>query len=256
MPDFRVELESYRGPLDLLLYLVRKHEVEITEIPLAKVTEQFCQTIEVLKELDVNWVGDFLEIASLLIEIKSKRLLPEDVTEESAEMAMDPREDLVQRLLEYKKFKDAACMLEDRSRQWRQRYVRVANDLPPRKVDPSEQVIREAELWDLVSAFGRQLRNLTPAPESNIVYDGTPIHAYMNRIHEKLKTVGEASFSDLFDPGMHKSALIGVFLAILELVRHHNIEATQDESTGDIRLTPGSQFTEEVAFDAADSYDS
>jgi segregation and condensation protein A len=114
--DFRVELDVFRGPLDLLLYLVRKHEVEIVDIPIAMITEQFLEYLGVIQQLDVNAAGDFLEMASTLVEIKSRMVLPRggEVEDELA----DPRQELVERLLEYKKFKDAASMLEERSRGW------------------------------------------------------------------------------------------------------------------------------------------
>ena len=121
--DFRVALDSFRGPLDLLLYLVRKHEVDVTDLPIALVTEQYLAHLEVLTALDVNSVGDFLDIASTLIEIKSRLVLPRG-GEESDEWD-DPRDGLVERLLEYKKYKDAASMLEERSRDWQQHFPRV-----------------------------------------------------------------------------------------------------------------------------------
>ncbi len=111
---FRVELDIYRGPLDLLLYLVRKQELDVCHIPIAPITQQYLEYLEVLQELDVNAVGDFLEVAGLLIEIKSRLVLPhsEEATEEDA--LEDPRAQLVQQLLEYKQYKDAASMLEER----------------------------------------------------------------------------------------------------------------------------------------------
>ncbi len=128
MTDFRVDLSVFRGPLDLLLYLVRKHEVEITDIPIAAITDQYLQYLAVLEQLDVNMVGDFLAVASLLIEIKSQQVLPRsDEVEGELE---DPRQELVRRLLEYKKYRDAASMLEERSRDWQQRYPRLGSDLP------------------------------------------------------------------------------------------------------------------------------
>src|SRR3974390_512426 len=106
--DFRVELDIFRGPLDLLLYLVRKHEVEIVDIPIAKITDQYLEYLAVLEQLDVNAVGDFLAMASMLIEIKSQQLLPRgDEVEDAVE---DPRQQLVERLLEYKKYRDAASI--------------------------------------------------------------------------------------------------------------------------------------------------
>ncbi len=163
--DFRVDLNIFRGPLDLLLYLVRKHEVEIVEIPIAAITDQYLAYLEVLRELDVDAVGDFLALASTLIEIKSQQVLPRfDEVEETLE---DPREELVRRLLEYKRFRDAATILEERSRQWQQHYPRLVGDLPVRERNLAEEPIQEVELWDLVSAFSRILRRTS--------YRGRPV---------------------------------------------------------------------------------
>ena len=184
MIDFRVDLNLFRGPLDLLLYLVRKHEVEITEIPIAAITDQYLEYLSVIEQLDVGAVGDFLAVASLLIEIKSQQVLPRsDEVEDELE---DPRQELVRRLLEYKKYRDAASMLEDRSRDWQQHYPRLSTDLPRHERDLAGEPIQEVELWDLVSAFGRIMRDSAASQPSNIVYDDTPIQVYMSRIHARL----------------------------------------------------------------------
>ena len=190
--DFRVQLDTFRGPLDLLLYLVRKHEVDVADIPIALITDQYLAHLEVLQQLDVNEVGDFLELASSLIEIKSQMVLPRGG--EETEQWDDPRDELVARLLEYKKYKDAASVLEERSRDWQQHYSRLASDLPPRQVDPAGQPIREVELWDLVSAFGRILRESQAVRPQAIVYDETPIQVYMQRIHVKLASDREKPY--------------------------------------------------------------
>lgn len=251
--DFRVELDTFRGPLDLLLYLVRKHEVEIADIPIALITEQYLAHLEVLQQLDVNEVGDFLELASTLIEIKSQMVLPRGG--EETEPWDDPRDELVARLLEYKKYKDAASVLEERSRDWQQHYSRLASDLPPRQVDPAGQPIREVELWDLVSAFGRILRESQAVQPQAIVYDETPIQVYMQRIHVKLASDRRAAFSDMFEPGMHKSAIVGVFLAVLELVRHHSVVAEQNDLHGEIWIVPGEEFDPEKEIVAREEYE-
>jgi len=252
--DFRVDLESYRGPLDLLLYLVRKHEVQVTEIPIAAIARQYIEHLERLEVLDANTVGEFLEIASTLAEIKSRLVLPHGADDE--EPLEDPRNQLVEQLLEYKKYKDAASMLEERSRQWQRRYARVANDLPPRRVDPGDQPIHEVELWDLVSAFGRIMRDSRASQPASVVYDETPIHVHMQQIHELLKERGSVSFSELFGAGMRKSALIGVFLAVLELVRHHSVKTEQDDGHGEIWILPGGHFETGVDWRDVDEYSS
>jgi segregation and condensation protein A len=252
--DFRIDLETYRGPLDLLLYLVRKQEVEITDLPIGKIAEQYLAHLEVIQQLDVNGVGEFLDLASTLIEIKSRSVLPH--ADEAEDVVDDPRDELVERLLEYKKYRDAASLLDEQSRQWQQRYARLAEDVPPRRVDPAQQPIREVELWDLVSALGRLMRDREPAPAANIVYDDTPITTYMQRIHSRLLSEEKVAFSELFATGIHKSALVGVFLAILELTRHHGIIAEQVEATGEIWVMRGEAFSATFADVQSHSFES
>jgi len=251
--DFRVDLNIFRGPLDLLLYLVRKHEVEITEIPIAEITRQYLEYVELLRELDVGTAGDFLSLASTLLEIKSQQVLPHG--EETDPVADQLREELVERLLEYKRFRDAATMLEDRSRQWQLRYPRLADDLPPRERKLAEEPIEQVELWDLVSAFGRIMRETEAARPSNIVYDDTPIHVYMARIHARLIRQGQLAFSELFERGMHKSTLISIFLAVLELVRHQQVRVEQNELFGEIWLLPNLDCAEPMDFSDVDDYE-
>lgn len=250
--DFRVQLEIFRGPLDLLLFLVRKHEVDVRDIPIAVVTEQYLAHLEVLQQLDVNDVGDFLEMASTLVEIKSQLVLPHGG--EEADLWDDPRDALVERLLEYKKYKDAASMLEERSRDWQQHYARLASDLPPRQLDPAGQPIHEVELWDLVSAIGRILRESQAVQPATIVYDETPIQVYMQRIHRQLAVARRVAFSDMFEPGMHKSAIVGIFLAVLELVRHHSVRAEQGDLHGEIWIVAGDAFDPAKEVAAVDEY--
>jgi segregation and condensation protein A len=250
--SFRVELDSYRGPLDLLLYLVRKHEVDIADIPVALVAEQYVAHLEVLEELNVDDVGEFIEIASTLVEIKSQLVLPRGG--EETETLDDPRDELVTRLLEYKRYKDAASLLDEQSREWQRRYQRLANDLPPRRVSLESQPIREVELWDLVSAFGRIMRDSQATRPSNIVYDDTPINVYMGRIQKRLSDQGQVTLSGMFEPGMHKSAMIGVFLAILELVRHHCVQTEQREPHGEIHVLPTAKLPEKLSLEDVDNY--
>jgi segregation and condensation protein A len=251
--DFQVRLAIFRGPLDLLLYLVRKHEVEITDIPIAPITDQFIEYLNVLEQLDLSAVGEFVEMASMLLEIKSRLVLPHGDEEESA--LADPREELVHRLLEYKKYKDAASMLEERGRGWQDHFARAADDLPPRVRDLAAEEIREVELWDLVSAFGRIVRDSQTVRPSNIVYDDTPIHVYMAQIQARLLEQGQLTFRELFRPGMHRSALVGIFLAVLELVRHDRVRTDQNELFGEIWILPGQSAATPLDAEAVDNYD-
>lgn len=250
---FSVDLDIFHGPLDLLLYLVRKHEVEIVDIPIATITDQFLAHLEVLENIDVNKVGDFLEMASTLIEIKSRMVLPNS-DEEQGEIE-DPRKDLVRQLLDYKKFRDAASLLEEQSRDWQQKFTRQSLDLPPRVRDYAAEPIREVELWDLVSAFSRILRDTAAQQPSSIIYDDTPIHVYMEQIHGALKKRGRLRLSELFHAGMHKSQMIGIFLSVLELIRHYGVQCNQDELFGEMWLLPTKDWNQGLDFHPINTYE-
>lgn len=252
--NFLVTTEQFRGPIDLLLYLVRRHEVEITSIALARLTHEYLQHIDVLKEISIDAVGDFIEVASILVEIKAREVLPRNELEQELDEVSDPREALVQRLLLYKQFKDASSLLEDQGLQWQNRFSRMANDAPLKRMELADQPLDEVELWDLVSAFGRVLRDNRPRPQANIIYDETPIHVYMQRIHARIVEEKRVSFSDLFESGMHKSAMVGIFLAILELTRHHNVLAEQSDLHSEIVMVPSAGFREQLDVSNIDDY--
>ncbi len=253
---FRIELPAYRGPLDLLLYLVRRQELDITGLSLTRVVDQFVEYLDVLQELDLNGVGEFLELASTLVELKSQAVLPAPPSDDDEQVVEDPQEELVQRLLEYKQVRDAASVLDEMSDRWQQRFPRMSDSLPPRQVDPGSQPIADLELWDLVSAFGRLMRESKGPPQTEVIYDDTPIHVYMQRLHEKLCTVERVALVDLLETGMHKSALIGWFLAMLELTRHHGCAAEDDPDSGDIVLVRGANFSTDLNVNEVDNYDS
>ena len=255
--SFQVSHNLFRGPIDLLLYLVRRQEVEVKEIALADVTREYLEHIDVLKELSIDSVGDFVQVASHLVEIKAKALLPRNEFEEPDEPGetADPRRDLVNRLLLFKKFRDASLRLEERAAQWQNRHARVANDLPSKRADISEQPISEVELWDLVSAFGRLLRDNQPVDQAKIIYDETPIHVYMAQIHEQIIRDDRVAFSALFKAGMHKSSMVSIFLAVLELARHHGVMTQQDNLYGDLVMVKGDSFQQQLDVINVDSYD-
>ena len=236
---FRVQLDLYAGPLDLLWYLVRKQELDILDIPIALVTQQYLELITVIEQIDVSAVGDFLEVATRLMEIKSRLLLPQHASDEQKEEESvdDPRQDIVQRLLDYKKYKDAASMLSERGSEWQQRYARRVSDLPSSGVDPAAQPIQDVELWDLVSAFSRVMRDNAQAQPKAIRYDDTPIEVYMDRIRERLASEHRIAFTSLFQGEMIRSQRVGIFLALLELIRHHQIQAEQQELFGEIWIS-------------------
>jgi segregation and condensation protein A len=238
--DFELELPVYRGPIDLLWHLVRKSEVDIASLSVADITRQYVEFVEALVTLQVDQVGEFIDFASQLVEYKSRAVLPNLEGEEL--VVDDPTEELVERLLEYKRFRDAASTLEDLGRQAQLRFPRQAIDRAQSEANIESEPIRDVEIWDLIGAFGRILRERESPTVASIVFDDTPVTVYMERIRVRLIDQRRAVLSDLFAPGMHKSAMVGVFLAVLELARHHNVHAEQNDIHGEIIITPGDAF--------------
>lgn len=234
LDQFKVRLDAFCGPMSLLLFLVRKHEVDILDIPIAEVTRQYLEFLDVLELLNLDAIGEFIVVASTLIEIKSFQALPGE--EEVEEEIEDPRKELVSQLLAYKKFCEGAGLLEQRSRIWQRRYPRLSNDLIPKERNPAEEPIQDIMIWDLVSAFGRILREKSPTMTHKVVYDDTPVSVYMRRIYDRLKREQIIDFADLFQGAVKKSTFVGIFLALLELVRHGFAFAEQRELFGDISI--------------------
>jgi segregation and condensation protein A len=232
--EYQVELETFRGPLDLLLYLVKKDEVDIFDIPIARVTEQFLAYLSVLQIVDVEWAGDFLVLAATLMEIKSKMLLPRE--EGKAEEDDDPRLELVKQLIEYKKYKEAAALLDEQAQKQLTRLARLPVESPG-ILEPAQQPLRKVEVWDLVSAFGRLIRETQALQPKQIVMDETPIQVHMDRILVSLRECGRLSFTQLFTPPHHRGRLLGIFLAILELIKGNHVLAEQETLFGDIWVT-------------------
>ena len=252
---FRVELAVYNGPMDLLLYLARRLEVDLVEISLAEVIEQYNSYLEFLRELDLGDIGDFLELASTLVELKSQAVLPKTKEQEEQEEQQidDPQSELVERLLQYKEIRDAASVLDEMAGRWQLRYERMSDDLPKRRIDPGDQPIADLEIWDLVSAFGRIMREAAGPPETEVIYDDTPIHIYMKKIHAQLAQRPRVALLDLVETGIHKSAVIGWFLATLELTRHHGAMVEEDEG-GDIVIVKTEDYSENLSVNEVDNY--
>ena len=251
--SFRIDLPVYRGPIDLLLYLVRRQELSLTEMSLAKVVDQYVAHLDVLQELDLGEVGDFLELAATLVEMKSQAVLPKIEDETAEEAVQDTHEALVERLLQYKEIRDAAAVLDEMSARWQTRFERVAADLPTRRNDPADQPIVELEIWDLVSAFGRIMRESAGPPATEVIYDDTPIHVYMQKIHKELAAHPRVPLVDLVSAGQHKSAYIGWFLAMLELTRHHGAAVDQNDE-GEIEVVRTERYSDNLNVNEVDNY--
>lgn len=241
-PGHRVQLDVYDGPLDLLLYLVRRAEVDVLELPLAQITAQYLEFLAVLQFIDLDEVGEFVLMASTLAEIKSREVLPDEPPPlEADEPVLDGdqgRSELIRRLLEYRKFRDAAQALEERAARWQERYPRLSDDRPTAGKDYGADRIRDVELWDLISALGRVLRRKEVEDEGRIRFDETPIQVYVEQVAALVRAEPGLRFTSLLEPHTQRSRIVGLFLAILELLRHHGFRAVQEAEFGDIVLHP------------------
>jgi segregation and condensation protein A len=231
LSDYRVNLDIFAGPMDLLLYLVRREEVDIYDIPIAEITDQYVRYIEMLQSLDIDLAGDFLVMASTLLQIKSAMLLPKtdaDAAVGSEDLA-DPRAELIRQLLEYKKFKDAANLLGAAADETGKRFVRPGTIIERLKPgDEPEVDIEQLSVWDLLEAFGSIMEATGGASfDVSHIKDDTPIDLYQIEILHRLQTEGGMSFERVFEGRTKRIVMIGLFLAILELIREKLVGVEQ-----------------------------
>lgn len=239
---YRVSLGFFTGPLDLMLYLVRRDEFAARDLPLSQITSQFLEFLSVLEFIDLELASEFVVVASTLLEMKSRDVLPADSsssdTPDEIPVSESPASDLIRKLLEYRRFRDASQALENRAIEWQARYPRLSDERPIVGKTPSADRIKEVELWDLVSALGRVLKKNDVQAEGRIRYDETPIEVYVEQIGARVRAEGEVLFTQLFDHETIRSRIVGMFLAILELIRHHGYRAIQEGLYGEIRVLP------------------
>ena len=221
MADYRVNLEIFAGPLDLLLYLVRKEEVDIYDIPIAKITDQYIRYIELLKSLDIDLAGDFLVMAATLMQIKSAMLLPKAEPDQFQDDDLsDPRRELIRQLLEYKKFKDAANLLNAAADEQKERFPRPGTIVEQLKPDAEPEIdIEQVSIWDLLEAFDTICRATGTISDISSIKDDTPIDLYQIEILHRLQTEGPMTFERIFESKTNRVVMIGLFLALLELIR-------------------------------------
>jgi segregation and condensation protein A len=231
--EYRVQLDVFTGPLDLLLYLIRRDELDIQDIPITHITEQYLAYLRLLEQLDPNVVGDFLVMAATLVELKSRSLLPSPPIELDDDVD-DPRGALVRQLLEYKAVKDAARALGSAADERRLRFVRVPAETPP---ELQGVELEEVEVWDLLTAFDKVLSAVGAGPRTHdIRYDDRPIAEYRAYICETLARESPIAFHALFFDSENRAEIIGLFLALLELLRCQRVRAEQDRLHGVIYL--------------------
>lgn len=237
MEPYRVQLDVYNGPLDLLLYLIRRDEVDVYDIPIAHITEQYCRHVELIREVDPNLAGEFLVMAATLLEIKSRMLLPSPPPGEAdaAEADLgDPRTDLIRQLLEYKAFKDAAAGLREAGEAAAQRHPR--HPARPEFEEPALD-LENVQVWHLLEAFGRLMDSIGRTRRAHeVVYDDTPIALHAADIVDRLQRQGSLTFRQVFEGRAERTEIVGLFLAMLELIRQNQVVVQQETVFGEIRL--------------------
>jgi len=242
LADYRVNLDIFAGPLDLLLYLVRKEEVDIYDISIAKITDQYIHYIEMLKSLDIDLAGDFLVMAATLMQLKSAMLLPKAEPESGLlgeDDLAEARAELIRQLLEYKKFKDAANLLNAAADEQKERFGRPGTIVEQLKPTAEPEIdIEQVSIWNLLEAFDSICKATGTIGDISRIKDDTPIDLYQIEILHRLQTEGPMTFERLFESGTNRLALVGLFLALLELIREKLIWAKQQASSSSIYLRP------------------
>ncbi|MDT7042062.1 segregation/condensation protein A [Candidatus Nitronereus thalassa] len=231
---YEVKLDAFTGPLDLLLHLIRKHEIDIYDIPVSLITQQYLEYLQLMKELNLSFAGEFLVMAATLIQIKSRMLLPQEAeTPMEEEEGEDPRSELVRRLVEYQQFKDVAGELSDREKFWRDMFQREPMDVPKIR----EVLMDDVSMFDLLGA----LQEVLTRTEAQVVVDITPdtltVQDRINGIIERLEDNPTITFTSLFDNATTRLVVIVTFLALLELVRMKLVKIFQGDLFGAIRIS-------------------
>ena len=233
---FRADLGVYLGPVELLSHLVRKSELDVRGVPLAGLVSQFEAYVAVLGYLDLAETGEFLATAARLLELKSGKSLPAPPKREKKEAAPEARTALLARLLEYRRYKEAAAELDRRAG--------AAADRLPRIVEKPEAErrgfdrVKNVELWDLVGALARVLEPPEEVGAGSVKREEIPVRVWVERIGARVRGEGAVRFLDLFPDPADRPAVVGAFLAVLELVRHHGFRAEQPADFAPIVLRP------------------
>jgi segregation and condensation protein A len=226
----RVQLEIFEGPLDLLLHLIKKNEVSITDIPIASITEQYLATLELMETLSLDVAGEFLVMAATLIHIKSRMLLPAGADEADEDEGDDPRDELVRRLLDYQRFKDAADQLEQREMLSRDVFVRSATPAE----EAAAPTFRELSVFELLNALRRVIDRLPKDVFHQVELDKVTVREKMTLLLDKLRAQGRVLFEELFNEAKTRMDVLVTFFAMLELVKVRAVRIFQEELTGPI----------------------
>ena len=238
--EYKVNLEIFEGPLDLLLYLIRRDELDIYDIPIERITAQYMEYLELMRSLDLNVAGEFIVMAATLMMIKSRMLLPVErrsAESESDEEWVDPRLDLVRQLVEYKKFKDAASRLA-RFEVFASESFSYGGTIPKREkgAEDAGSALADVGLFDLLAAFRGVLARLNEAPTEHIAPIRWSVPDKMEMIIERARSESSVRFSELFSPESARGEVIVTFIALLELIRQQRIIVYQNAAFHEITV--------------------
>jgi segregation and condensation protein A len=254
-PSYRVRLEVFEGPLDLLLHLIKRNEVEITDIPIATITEQYLAYLDLMREMNLDVAGEFLVMAATLTLIKSRLLLPPSEGDADEEEE-DPRVDLVRQLLEHQRYRETAQQLSERPRLQRDVFAREpAWEELQGAPDEGELPHIRASVWDLLEAFRRILQRARPDPIHEVFAEPVSLRERVKSLLYTLSVAKSVEFESLFDEDATRLEIIVTFLAVLELIRMQAVEAVQDRHFGHLMITLVATDVSRVSLDLADEYD-
>lgn len=234
--SYKVKLNIFEGPLDLLLFLIKRDKIDIYDIPIANVTQQYLDYLELMKMLDLEIAGEFLVMAATLIHIKSKMLLPPEETEEEIEEEEDPRDELVRRLLEYKKYKEAASQLQTMHEDHKNLFLRRGEGDKGKIVADDGTEYFEASLFDLITAFRKVLTTVPKKTFHKVVKNAFTVSDKIHEIYHILAKEPKIYFSSLFEKAEEKDEVVVIFLAILELIKMREIFVAQKGPFEDIEI--------------------
>jgi segregation and condensation protein A len=234
--SYEIKLDIFEGPLDLLLYLIRKNEIDIYNIPIALITEQYLEYLDMMRSLNLDLAGEYLVLASTLIHIKSRLLLPPVESDAEGEEGEDPRAELVRQLLEYQTFKEAALSLEDRPLLDRDVFTRGAPAEEPAAAEEEGEAVIEVGVFELVQAFRRVIAGIEKSEDLAIDADKMSLADRINEIMEILAGEKQVTFTELLGDTSDRKRIVYTFLAILELMKLRMIRAYQTGPFGVIRL--------------------
>ena len=233
---YKVKLNIFEGPLDLLLFLIKREKIDIYDIPIANISQQYLEYLELMKLLDLEIAGEFLVMAATLIHIKSKMLLPPEETDAEEEEEEDPREELVRRLLEYKKYKDAAAQLEEIHQAQSDTFLRKGAGSKEKVMSPDGMEYFEASLFDLITAFRKVLKEVSKEVFHKIIKNEFTVSDKIHQIYHVLSKKPKIYFSSLFGEAKNKDEMIVIFLAILELIKIREILVVQKDFFAEIEI--------------------